>query len=125
MDTHPISQLPIRQHLRLNKERSLLHVAMVKHNFNVVSNRIMRYGFILHFFYNGEEGWLMVYKNKENRTTLSFSFIESTCVIKELIRGVRVHKVATGTYHLTIPDGNKRARIRWFMLTRLKKKGVS
>jgi hypothetical protein len=98
----------------LNQERATFHTRMKKNGFVIDRNRLMRYGCIITFFHQGEKGWMMIYKNKKNRSNFCFSFIYSSVAINCLLTKVRPKEIAQGQYKLTYPDIEKRGKIKWW-----------
>ncbi|MBE0647537.1 MAG: hypothetical protein IH596_07125 [Bacteroidales bacterium] len=121
MKKNDTTQLTQPIHHALCRERVALQIRMEKSGFHIERNKPMKYGFIIHFFYHGEEGWLMVYKNRKNRTNFNFSFISSTYVIEEIIRKIAPSEIAEGEWSYTIPDAEKREKIRWWRETNMSK----
>jgi hypothetical protein len=60
-------------------------------------NKPMRYGFVIKFYYLGIANWMMVYKNRKNRTNFCFPFISITGVANYLSDNENFDEIAQGS----------------------------
>jgi hypothetical protein len=116
-----MTNLPIPIHNSLQIVRFRVLRKMKDEGFKVEKHRLMRYGCVITFYYQGQKGWLMVYKSKNNRTTFSFGFILNTFVIVAILLKVRPRRLTTGESRFSIPNKESRKRIRWYVEVHFKK----
>lgn len=114
MEKHVITQLKQPIHRNLCRERVLLHRAMRRIGIIIEKNKPMRYGFVIKFYYQGEACWLMVYKNRKNRTNFCFSFVSSEEAVNYLRDNLNFDEIAQGPWKPTVPDECQRIKIKWW-----------
>jgi len=115
METNIVTQLTRKVNSDLLKEKIKLINGMEKEGFKILKSKLFNYGCSIHFILGSDEGWIILYKNNNNRTTFNFNFIVDNLAISKILRKIKLKNIARGEFRKIISSMESRRRIRWYL----------